>query len=216
MAGKNNENIGKELCDYYAALLILQYRNKPKAVATVKATIPTATLNGLPQKVADGFDIETAVGKQLDILGKYIGFDRNVKLLLPETGSLVLDDDEYRQLLKLKIITNNTRATTSDIKTGLFNLFPTQIRLYDNRDMTYTYFINNSFPNMMNVIVSEELLPLPQGVGYKLIVVQKDITKFFGFSHYDGINNNPNGFSRYKTGFKNSFLRYKDRFTVKS
>lgn len=203
----------KDLCDYYSNLLILQYRNKPKANATIKAIVPTATIDGLPQEVENAFDIETAVGKQLDILGKYIGFDRNVKLILPETGSLVLEDEEYRLLLKLKIITNNGRATTGDIKTGLYKLFPTQIRLFDNRDMTYTYFVDTSFSNLMNVIVSEELLPLPEGVGYKLIVVQKDITKFFGYSHYNGINNNPNGFTRYSQGFRNYFLRYKDRFT---
>ena len=51
-------------------------------------------------------------------------------------------------------------------------------------------------------------------VDYRLIFVSKDVTKFFGFSNYTGINNNPNGFTRYSQGFRNYFLRYKDRLTV--
>lgn len=73
--------ISEELISYYKALLIVQYRNKPKASATIGALIGGTGEQGLIagaiyNQVRDGFDIETAVGKQLDFLGKLIGPDR--------------------------------------------------------------------------------------------------------------------------------------------
>lgn len=70
------------LVAYYADLLIGQYRTKPKARATVAAF--TAGADGqhgllgnvLALQVRAAFDLDTAVGKQLDILGKYIGASR--------------------------------------------------------------------------------------------------------------------------------------------
>ena len=62
--------------EYYSNLLILQYHNKPKARSTIEAT--TSLLpDDIIQDVINGFDINTAVGAQLDILGEYIGLDRS-------------------------------------------------------------------------------------------------------------------------------------------
>lgn len=202
-----------DIKDYYANLLIIQYRNLPNARGTIESLVGESYADGLSLDVLNGFDLETAVGEQLDILGKYIGLNRQVKLFLPDQTTL-LNDDDYRTLLKLKLITNNGRASTGEIKKSLYELFPQTIRVYDNRDMSYTYFVSDTLQDLMKVIVSEELLPLPMSVEYRLIFVSKDVTKFFGFSHYNGINNSPNGFTRYSEGFRNYFLRYKDRFTV--
>jgi hypothetical protein len=75
-------DITQTLQDYYSNLLILQYHNKPKAVATIKALAGLAAYDGLPFAVRDAFDINTASGKQLDVLGKYIGFSRFASLLV--------------------------------------------------------------------------------------------------------------------------------------
>ena len=62
-----------EYTDYYADLLILQYKTQPKARATISALTDKVIANGLLMDVINGFNLETAVGKQLDILGEYIG-----------------------------------------------------------------------------------------------------------------------------------------------
>lgn len=203
----------QDIKDYYANLLIIQYRNLPNARGTIESLVGESYADGISLDVLNAFDLETAVGQQLDILGKYIGLSRQVNIFLPNQTTR-LNDDDYRTLLKLKLITNNGRASTGEIKKSLYELFPDTIRVYDNRDMSYTYFVSDTLQDLMTVIVSEELLPLPMSVEYRLIFVSKDVTKFFGFSNYTGINNNPNGFTRYSQGFRNYFLRYKDRFTV--
>lgn len=203
----------QDIKDYYANLLIIQYRNLPNARGTIESLVGESYADGISLDVLNAFDLETAVGQQLDILGKYIGLSRQVKIFLPNQTTR-LNDDDYRTLFKLKLITNNGRASTGEIKKSLYELFPDTIRVYDNRDMSYTYFVSDTLQDLMTVIVSEELLPLPMSVEYRLIFVSKDVTKFFGFSNYTGINNNPNGFTRYSQGFRNYFLRYKDRFTV--
>lgn len=62
--------------DAYTNLLIVQYNNKPKAKATIELIVEQMLAGGLIFDVQDAFDIDTAVGHQLDILGKYIGLDR--------------------------------------------------------------------------------------------------------------------------------------------
>ena len=70
----------KELIKYFVNLLILQYRNKPKAKATIE-TLAEHTFSDsqgkiFPLEVQGSYSLDTAVGKQLDTIGKYIGYDR--------------------------------------------------------------------------------------------------------------------------------------------
>lgn len=67
-----------ELIDYYVNLLIIQYHNKPKARGHVEAIVKSAMVYEVATAVRDGFDIDTAIGAQLDILGLYLGSDRIV------------------------------------------------------------------------------------------------------------------------------------------
>jgi len=69
-----NEN----LIEYYKELLIMQYNDKPKAVATIDALIRATMIFDVAAQVRDGYDIETAVGMQQDVLGKYLGTNRVV------------------------------------------------------------------------------------------------------------------------------------------
>lgn len=64
------------LVEYYRNLLIIQYHDKPKAMATIEALAQEMMASGIMLDVLNGFDIETAVGAQLDIIGKYVGVDR--------------------------------------------------------------------------------------------------------------------------------------------
>lgn len=69
----------QEIIDYYARLLIIQYRNQPKAKDTIKALITSFVADNIIIAIRDGFNIDTAVGVQLDWLGLYIGTDRYYK-----------------------------------------------------------------------------------------------------------------------------------------
>lgn len=68
--------ITTELINYYSNLLIIQYHNKPKAAATIKMIAALLLVSMLPLQIRDGFDWQTAVGPQLDIVGKWVGVSR--------------------------------------------------------------------------------------------------------------------------------------------
>lgn len=63
---------------YYADLLILQYRNKPKARKTIELGIDIYTGDGLLFQLPDILDIDKAEGAQLDLIGKILDCPRNV------------------------------------------------------------------------------------------------------------------------------------------
>lgn len=64
--------------NYYADLLIIQYRNKPKARATIKLGANLYMADGLIFDLNNILDIDTAVGVQLDIIGEILGCNRNI------------------------------------------------------------------------------------------------------------------------------------------
>lgn len=67
-----------ELIEYYKNLLIMQYRDKPKAIAHTGNVLSAGMIYDTAISVRDGFNIETAVGAQLDIIGKWLGVGRTI------------------------------------------------------------------------------------------------------------------------------------------
>lgn len=80
--------------EYYADLLILQYRNKPKARATIKMGVDIYTGDGLLLQLADALNIDTAVGAQLDIIGKILGCPRDIPGINNQTKYFSFHVDE--------------------------------------------------------------------------------------------------------------------------
>jgi len=71
-------SVDPELLKYYAGLLIIQYRIKPKAQATIKILANQNLCDGLVQVEERCFDLDTAVGAQLDVIGRIVGVPRKV------------------------------------------------------------------------------------------------------------------------------------------
>lgn len=74
--------IDPDILQFYADLLIVQYKDNPKASAMIKLLVNQATCDGLAQDEAEAFNLETAIGAQLDILGRIVGVPRNVQGLV--------------------------------------------------------------------------------------------------------------------------------------
>lgn len=68
----------KDFTDYYVGLLIVQYKVKPKAQDTIAILTKQAVADNLIENVLECFNLDTAVGEQLTIVGKYIGVPRNI------------------------------------------------------------------------------------------------------------------------------------------
>ena len=167
----NYTDMLEELKEAYANLLIVQYHDRPLAIATIKANIETLLSNMLLWKIRDCWDIDDTtlcVGAQLDIIGKWVGVDRyyqgqsfgdSLHLAFvdwddtptamqgglrdwntdrPEDGDLLtfdnvisltnkLNDDDFRLLIKLKIIKNNIIMSCKNIDDSIFQLFANDV-----------------------------------------------------------------------------------------
>lgn len=66
------------LLQYYSDLNIVQYRILPKAKDTIKLLVNQALCDGLPQEEQSCFNLDTALGAQLTILGRIVGVPRDV------------------------------------------------------------------------------------------------------------------------------------------
>ena len=176
---------------YLAGLLIIQYSHKPKAIATIKALSKMFPLDLILQ-VRDAFDIDTATGVLLDMLGKYVGASRWYYNSLGE--QVRLNDDEYRMLLKFKIISNTSNASHYDIDQALYEFFGTQVRATSLGNMQMTFFVSEDAEKVFDAAVQQKCLPVPLGVEANKIVVQNK--KFFGLVTYQ------NQYAFYKTGFR--------------
>lgn len=128
----------KELENYYANLLIVQYNGKPKAMATVKVLARLIWINIILFQIRDAFDWLTAVGVQLDIIGKWVGIDRFYK------GQL-FDFRPWFALIDWNRESDNLQGGFSMFETfetldGGFldyqNILPTQNRLQDEQFRT--------------------------------------------------------------------------------
>lgn len=75
----------EEIINYYVNLLILQYRNKPKAKATIEslAKILFEDVNGevFLLKFQDAYDLDTASLAQLNTLAQYVGFSDKLNIV---------------------------------------------------------------------------------------------------------------------------------------
>jgi hypothetical protein len=231
----------EEIVNYYANLLIIQYNGKQKAKETIELNVNTLLSDNIVCEVQDAFNLETAVGAQLDILGKYIGVDRffaSSAALIGEFFSLTsyptlgtdseigmtdfanydtdiggfasyedllatqtLNDDDYRTILKLRIVQNNSDHSHKSIDDGLFIFFANSLIMSANENMTMVYFVNNSVFRLSLIAFSKGVLPRPMGVKLNGLVEQD--RKMFGFTNYNRtlISNKVTGFTNYVDGF---------------
>lgn len=146
---------------------------------STRPLLDTSTaLNGL----ITSFDIDTAVGVQLDILGEWIGRSRYVATPItgiyfawdtegvgydqgvwqgaydPDSGFISLSDETYRTVLKAKIAINNWDGTNDSLPDILDNALAgsgIRMQIVDNQDMTISIWV---FPEVDIASVSLELI----------------------------------------------------------
>lgn len=171
----------EEQLQYYADLLIIQYRGQARAQATIQAVARQALVDNIPITIENAFDLDTAIGVQLDTLGLYVGVTRQA---LTFTGGVNLDDDDFRQLIRMAIATNTCKGSLQDIETLLSNFFGNAIQVFDNADMTLSYFFNASIGSLalLEAFVVEGFLPKPLGVGLASLIYAVGLDNYFAFS----------------------------------
>ncbi|SAL25591.1 DUF2612 domain-containing protein [Caballeronia telluris] len=157
----------------YTGLITSEHANKPKFTAMVGGVAQAfVDIQNQLDATPPAFDLDSAVGVQLDVVGLWVGVTRNVDTPLtgvyfsldvdglgfdqgvwqgpfdPNTGVVSLDDDTYRLLIRAKIGANSWDGTQGSSAAILNSIFPTgtDVFIQDNGDMSITYGVAGDVP----------------------------------------------------------------------
>jgi len=154
---------------YYTSLLTSEYRLAPNLNAWMNAKLqPFANTNACLASMNEAFDLDYAVGVQLDILGLIQGVSRTVGFQPSGGVSPVLDDETYRLLIKATIANNLWQGTQSELYPIWQSLFPGgSLVISDGQNMECTIVLSGTFTSIiLDLINNGYIVPRPEGVLY--------------------------------------------------
>lgn len=143
--------------------------------------------------LVSSFDLDKAIGVQLDVIGKWIGGTRRIFAPIEdyffsfdreslgfdygywknrydsEYGYVDLDDDNFRTVLRAKIGANNWNGTSQTLPAILQSIYPKKdilISFTDNQDMTMTVTVKGkSISTITKEIIRQGYLAIkPAGI----------------------------------------------------
>jgi len=194
----------------YLNLITSAYRKKPKFEAMVSdyVSVPSRVQDLLASMIPI-FDVDVAVGDQLDIIGLWVGISRNVNIPttgiyfswdgvdptvgwdygtwqgnLPTSTITELPDDAYRTLIKAKIAANKWDGTTTNAYVIWDALFPDlNILIQDNQNMSYAMiFFGGIISSLTVALITGGYIPLkPEGVRISGYYIPVDDGPVFGW-----------------------------------
>lgn len=194
----------------YLDLVTSEHQEKPQFAATLQALLqPVVEVAETVANLRQKFDLDTAVGVQLDVVGEWVGRSRYLSVPLtdvyfsfdtagvgfdegtwlgpydPVSGLVSLPDEDYRLLLRAKIINNHWDGTVPGGYLGLDELFPgnTPI-LQDYGDMSMMLGLIDTIPltAVTRALLTGGYLPLkPVGVRIAYALPSVPGSSMFGF-----------------------------------
>lgn len=192
----------QDLINYYADLLILQYKNKEKAYATIQAFVAPAIMDQLTTQVLNAFQVDSAQGVQLDVIGKYVGVTRSGSGFV---APITLDDNDFSILIQLGIIKNNSDGTLYSIQSLMTMFFPNEIVVFDHLKMRMSVLIDSAqvSQDLVQLFLTEGLFPKPMAVQLSPPIYYSPIDTFYGWRTYLAPAHNVtplNSYSDYQSG----------------
>lgn len=182
----------------YLDLITSEHVDKPNFVAMTDVLIKAfVDQQNVVAEFPQDFDLDVAIGVQLDIDGQWIGISRVLRAPLtgvyfsfgvvglgfgqgvwknpsnPAYGLVTLDDETYRSLLKSKALSNRWDGTLTQAQEILrlwFTTFPqTRPFVQDNGDMTITIGIAGVNPSPLFQFITAQgyIAVRPGGVGLR-------------------------------------------------
>lgn len=194
----------------YLDLITSQYRDQPKFTAMVSGCVSILVrIQNLLAELIPRFDVDSAIGDQLDIIGQWVGVTRNVVVPIdgvyftwdgtdysvgwdfgtwqPSGGPdsvTALPDDAYRTLIRAKIAANQWDGTTDGAYEIWDAIFPDiTILIQDHQDMTYDLIVVGAIIDSLTVaLITGGYIPLkPEGVRVSAYYVSVDSNPVFGW-----------------------------------
>lgn len=129
--------VNPNLLTYYSDLLIAQYATQPNMVATTQLLVNQSLCDGLPQELQVCFNLNTAIGNQLTIIGEIVGVPRNIFGL--DLANTFFNYTDY------------TTGTTSAIGFGSYTTSPYSTSLFRSYFDSATYMLTDG--QMLQVIL---------------------------------------------------------------
>ncbi|MFG1402002.1 DUF2612 domain-containing protein [Xanthobacter sediminis] len=196
----------------YTGLITSYFRGKPRFTQTVQYSVhPLSEVQSFLDLLPAQFDLDTAIGVQLDQVGEWVGRTRYVNIPIasvwfsfnidwlginqgvwkgkydPETGISSLDDETYRRLLRAKIAANSWDGTVESALRALDLLFiddGTYMFIEDRQDMSMVFGIAGAIPNAVVLsLFTNGYVPLkPTGVRAIYRVTSREGAAIFGFN----------------------------------
>ncbi|MBJ3816653.1 DUF2612 domain-containing protein [Shimwellia pseudoproteus] len=178
----------------YTSLITSYHSSKPLFNQHIDlSTRPVSDIAKTTIALVNGFDLDKAVGMQLDMVGEWIGRSREItapvdnyffSLDIPElgfdygtwkdrydpvTGIVRVGDDDYRTMLRAKIGANNWKGTSEELPALFNSIYPggsIKVTYSDNQDMTMTVFVSGDVisPVTKEIIRQGYLAIKPSGV----------------------------------------------------
>ncbi|WFC66420.1 DUF2612 domain-containing protein [Achromobacter denitrificans] len=195
----------------YLDLITAFHRDKPKFSAMVGAVSKCfVDAQNLYAQMVAAYDLDAAVGVQLDAVGEWVGISRNVQTPLvgvyfsfdiaglgfdegvwqgpfdPDTGVTSLDDDTYRLLIRAKIAANHWDGTlegSAAILNLIFGNTGTHVFIQDNGDMSIDIGVSGQRPTAIFLaLLTGGYIPVkPEGVRVNYYIVPDVAGPIFGF-----------------------------------
>lgn len=164
----------------YVDLITSEYYDKPlfKDI-TYRLLNLSNNATSIIEQISSLFDIETAVGEQLDVIGQYLNLSRNLGLsdgTVPST----LDDDTYRMVLKSRVLQYRWNGTIQGLYDIVQTLFPQSVVLLSDGNMEYTFgILLGSLPdNFGELMIHGYITPKPMGVKVNYIIIEDPFFTF--------------------------------------
>jgi hypothetical protein len=159
--------------DYYLGLLTSQYQLSPNMNAYLRGLLTLLfDVVACAMSFEPAFDLSTAVGNQLDILGIIVGVSREVDFTPSDGVSSTLTDDVYRTVIQAAIGFNQWNGQVAQLQTLWAQLFPGGTIIVDDlqADMSCQIFLTGSFSSILqDLIQNGYIIPRPQTVSFDYV-----------------------------------------------
>lgn len=198
------------ILDDYLNLITSEHRDKQNFIAMLSAPVSLAVqIQNVLNSMIPLFDVDLAVGEQLDVIGQWVGITRNVSIPIPgvyfswdgtdssvgwDFGTwqpflqpvdvTVLPDDAYLSLIRAKIAANSWDGTTNGAYVIWDTVFPNfRILIQDNQNMSYNLAVVGGIVDSLTVaLLTGGYIPLkPEGVRVAVYYVSIDANPAFGW-----------------------------------
>ncbi|MDU2894449.1 MULTISPECIES: DUF2612 domain-containing protein [Clostridium] len=170
--------------DKYLNSITSQHRDKKKFIAWLSSSLTIIDHAYIMTKNIDNdFDLDNALGVQLDMLGQSIGRKRMLTFQPLNDHNPVMDDETYRLVLKAKVAMNNWDGKTESAYEIWDNTFKDiGLQIQDNQDMSMTAYVTGYVNQIRQDLIQHGyIVPKPEGV--KINYIGKTPINFNKYSY---------------------------------